>query len=505
MDKQQVIAGIRKNIVSILCGVAAVLALGFQFFWVSPRVSSSDSNAQSVKQRVQGRKAKADEINRLLTAERPNVTFTSSGADTNLGMFPTRRNIEAGKAAMDSVKSQANQVLEAALAVNRRVPLGWNDYQAADADWPLEGEAKAGERDRFKRQYLHYINADNSLFDVETGNFAQDTLQAMLGGTRPPTQKEMQAMEGSLDAMLKREVPLDDRGNPTDVEDFKKRLAEGRVALSSNMKYRRAQLHMMYVDVNGTTGASATPTGFTVHPLGGTAQPTELDCFNAQVGLWVQETVARNLQRANEEALARLPSERRNILFAPVKHLMSIALSNTPFGDARAAAPAVTEDGEPVAPPTDVGAIRGGKAPPEQPQQPAQPAQQAPPAEPPGSGISVDPTANVERQYQVSPSGRPAFSPFFDLVPFRVSLRCDAQAVPYVLEQLQASSFLTVLNVEMLAVDPATAALAGYIYGDRPVVQLNLQCEMPFMRTWLVPLMPLRLQMGLADREKPAQ
>ena len=493
MDKQQVISALRKNIVSILCALAALLALGFQFFWVSPRVSSTDPN--SVKQRVQARKAKADEINRLLSASYPNVSPTAEAAP-ELGMFPTRLNIEAGRGVMDAVKAQADQVLEAAQAVNRRIPLGYSDYETADADWPLEGEAKAGHRDRFKREYQRYLNADNSLFDPESGRYAEGTLAATLGATRPPTQAEMQAMEGSLEAMLKRDVPLDPRGNPTDPEDFQRRLAEGRVMLAATMKYRRAQQNMMYIDSNSAAGA-ASPTGFTIHPLGGNAAASAVDCFNAQVGLWVQETVANNLLRANEEVLASVPTERRSVLLAPVKHLVSISVSNTPFGDARAVGPAPTE-GEQPAPTIDPRTIRGAGA--KANEEPEQPVEQPPPVEPQGSGISIDPAAAIERRYPLSPSGRPSKTDFYDLVPFRVSLRCDAQMVPYVLEQLQASSFLTVLNVELTAVDPATTALAGYIYGDRPVVQLNLQCEMPFIRTWLVPLMPQGLQLALADQ-----
>ena len=48
--------------------------------------------------------------------------------------------------------------------------------------------------------------------------------------------------------------------------------------------------------------------------------------------------------------------------------------------------------------------------------------------------------------------------------------------------------------------EPAVAAQQGYVYGDRPVMQLSMQCEIPFMRAWLVPLMPPGLQAALAAR-----
>ena len=253
----------------------------------------------------------------------------------------------------------------------------------------------------------------------------------------------------------------------------------------------------MYIDANAPDVGPATA-GFSIHPMANAEQPTDVDCFNAQIGLWVQETVADNLMRANEQALSRLPTEHRNVLFAPVKHLMSISVANAPYGDPRPVGPAAA-DGEPDVPQTDVGAIRGGagKAPAEAPQEPAE---QTPSPEESTAGVPMDPAATIERDYALSPSGRPRNTPFYDAVAFKVMLRCDARMVPYVVEQLQAESFLTVLNIEMIAVDPAVAAQQGYVYGDRPVMQLSMQCEIPFMRAWLVPLMPPGLQAALAAR-----
>lgn len=503
MDKDKVIAAIKKNIVSILAGLVALIAIGFMFFWVSPKISSTAPNAASVKQRVAERAAKAQQITSLLNAPRPNIQYDTSGANTNLTMFPTNRLITAGREAMEGVKAQANEVLAQAEAINRRVPRGWESYEAADAEWPLEGDQKAVERERYRREYGKWINADNTQFDPDSGDYLPGTLQALLGATRPPTLDEIQMQDAGLEAMLKAKVAVDEKGNPIDPVDFAKRLAEGRIALAASLKYRRAMGHRMYVDPNGAPGPAAT--GFSVHPLATAQQPTSVDCFNAQVGLWVQETVAQNLARANEDALAKLPSERQNLMHAPVKHLLQVVVPNAPLGEAKAVTPgAVGGEAPVVAPPVNT-AVRGGgrAAPTEEPTEPA--ATEEPAAEPTAGGIAIDPTVAIERRYPVSPSGRPVHTAFYDLVQFRVTLRCDAAAAPYVLEQLQASSFLTVLNVDMTIVDPATAAQQGYVYGDQPVVELALQCEMPFLRSWLVPLMPPGLQLALAQAEQPPE
>lgn len=502
MDKDKVIAAIKKNIVSILAGVVALVALGFMFFWVSPKISSTAPQAGSVKQRVAERAAKAQQITGLLNAPRPDIQYDTTGANTNLAMFPTNRLITAGREAMEGVKAQANEVLAQAEDINRRVPRGWPSYEAADADWPLEGDQKAVERDRYRREYAKWINADNSSFDPESGDYQPGTLQATLGATRPPTLEEIQMQDAGLEAMLKAKVAVDEKGNPIDPQDFAKRLAEGRIALAASLKYRRAMGHRMYVDPNGPPGPATT--GFSVHPLATVQQATAVDCFNAQIGLWVQETVAQNLARANEEALAKLPAERQNLMHAPVKHLLQVVVPNTPFGEAKAVAPGAAGGEAPAPPPVNT-AVRGaGRTAPQEPTEPA--ATEEPAVEQPASGgITIDATAAINRLYPLSPSGRPVHTSFYDLVQFRMTLRCDAATVPYVLEQLQASSFLTVLNVDMTIVDPAAAAQRGYVYGDRPVVELALQCEMPFLRSWLVPLMPPGLQLALAQAEQPPE
>lgn len=495
MDKDQVIAVLKKNILSILAGVAALLAIGFLFFWVNPQIAQ-------VKQQVLTRANKANDINGLLTKDRPNIVFTDAEPAT-LGMFPTSLAIQSGRQTMDDVKAQANTVLEQAVEANRRLPLGVTDRTQADQLWPLEGEQKAVERDRFRQEYIRYINADNSRFDPESGDYGEGTLQAMLQATRPPTVQELQTREAGLEAKLKAEVATDAAGNPANPEEFARRLAQERVQDASSLKYRRAQGHRIYIDPNAAPGTRG---GFTVHPLATTEKPTDVDCFNAQVGLWVQETVAFNLKAANDAVLAELPTERQNLLHAPVKHILSISVPLTPFGAAKAAAPAAAAenaDAAAGAAAQDEGgaARRGGSRTPVAPEPPAGGAAETPPPEQAGVELPHDPATQIERQFPTSPSGWPLHTAFYDMVRFRVTLRCEAESVPYVLEQLQAGSFLSVLNVDMTAVDPALAAQQGqgYVYGDRPVVQLDLQCELPFMRAWLKDLMPASLRQALAE------
>ena len=121
------------------------------------------------------------------------------------------------------------------------------------------------------------------------------------------------------------------------------------------------------------------------------------------------------------------------------------------------------------------------------------------PAETTGVELEIEPGAEIPRDFRVSPSGRPLHTPLYDTVQFTMVLRCEAADVPLVLTELQRGSFISVLKVEMTAVDPLVAALQGYYYGERPVVELDLQCEMMFLRPWTVPLMPDGIRQALLD------
>jgi hypothetical protein len=311
-------------------------------------------------------------------------------------------------------------------------------------------------------------------------------------------------MASRLEATLMSELPP---GEDANGPEFQTRLAQERVKYASQLKYGRARDFLIYIDANPAPGSKGT--GLTVHPIAAAAEPTAVDCFNAQVGLWVQETVGANLLRANQEVVENLPTEQQNLLNAPVKHLLSVDVPPAPFGEA-SEAPAEGAPPEEGAPPVDTGAgIRRntGRPPAEPAEEEGEPAEEEAAAEETESILPVDPTAEIPRQYQLSSSGRPAHTPFYDLVQFRVKLRCAADAVPYVLKQLQSESFLSVLNVGITRVDPAVAARAGYVYGNQPVVELDLACEMPFLRTWMLELMPASLQRSLATagEEAPAE
>jgi hypothetical protein len=78
----------------------------------------------------------------------------------------------------------------------------------------------------------------------------------------------------------------------------------------------------------------------------------------------------------------------------------------------------------------------------------------------------------------------------YEVIPFRMTIVVDAAKVPAVLTELARNKFITVLKCDLSSVDMATQMLGGFFYGTRPVVQLNLECEELFLKSWLTKYMP---------------
>ena len=55
--------------------------------------------------------------------------------------------------------------------------------------------------------------------------------------------------------------------------------------------------------------------------------------------------------------------------------------------------------------------------------------------------------------------------------------------------------------MDIITIDSGEALIAGYIYGSRPVVQLNLSCEELFFRQETIPFMPdpIKRSLGLTQ------
>jgi hypothetical protein len=117
-----------------------------------------------------------------------------------------------------------------------------------------------------------------------------------------------------------------------------------------------------------------------------------------------------------------------------------------------------------------------------------------------------DPAAPLPAAPAESPTGRTR-NGIYDVVRFNVKVNVDAESVPLLLQELSRNKFLTVINVSLLAVDNGQFQARRIYFGDKPVVQLDIQCEELFLRQWTKPLMPqtVKTALGIPATPPPAK
>jgi hypothetical protein len=112
----------------------------------------------------------------------------------------------------------------------------------------------------------------------------------------------------------------------------------------------------------------------------------------------------------------------------------------------------------------------------------------------PAYSVVGDPTAGNETSAltpapDASPTGR-ACNGMYDVVQFSLKLHVDASRVPAVLNALESSQFLTVLAVQVKAVDTSDLSTQRYLYGKAPIVELDLICEELLLHSWITKYQP---------------
>jgi len=180
-----------------------------------------------------------------------------------------------------------------------------------------------------------------------------------------------------------------------------------------------------------------------------------LSIWWTQVEFWVWSDVASAIREANAKA--------RNVTEAPVKHLVNLTIKDDFF-------PSIANGGvgAPGAPGGDPNA--------------------APAA---ASGALPDPTVAIpDSPLAVQTPTKRTSNNLYDVVQFSMTVDVEADQVPMFLKTLSTNRFITVTRLEMNPVDSQLKQILGYVYGNRPVVTLDLDCEALFMRQWTVKLMP---------------
>jgi hypothetical protein len=259
----------------------------------------------------------------------------------------------------------------------------------------------------------------------------------------PPLDADIKAKQDQIKTDLtNRLTERGPDGNPINGPDVEAKVEDAVMALPAQERTKVATENQMYI----------APDAYRINPaLTGINPPSTVSMFNGQIGLWLLQDVFTALASANADTTGGVPGSR-------VKHLIKIDFADAPF----------TPNFTPTATPAPA------------------------PADPHALQLNMSPTGHVSNT-------------LYDVIPFSLKIIVDAQQVPAVLEALSKDRFITVLRMDLLTVDSGAAVLAGYLYGDKPVVQLNLSCEELFFRQQdTLPIMPDSIKTALGIVPAPA-
>ncbi|WP_428939182.1 hypothetical protein [Fontivita pretiosa] len=435
---------VKKNLVSIICGVVILIAIAAVFYPINGYYAELQAKADSRKQVYQTLKNLAQKQRSL-----PIISLETQQAEP-LPMFPTEAVAKVGREAVDKVKAEAIEMLKLALELNQ--------HQLLEPGALPQGTPYS--LIQFRDKYIRKFN----FYDPQ--NRKNSFLWEIMRAGAPPTDQEIQAERERKRLEIEAKRALNTQGQPINEPQVQAELQATLPKIASNMQKKVAEECLVYIEPSSNPAVGGIPSAVDpmpalVNPGQFNAPPDPSAVFEAQVGLWIHEDVARAIAAANRGA--------RNVTESVVKRLVRIELPDVLFPQQQMASP----EGMPVA-------------------------------------TNSDPAGQIPQNFTVSPTGRIS-NGVYDVIHFTVRMDVDAERIPLVLQELSRNRFITVLSTSLSStltlnnspVDPAVMELAGYLYGEKPVVQLDVQCEALLLRKWTEPLMPVMIKRNLGLAPQP--
>jgi hypothetical protein len=428
---------VKKNLVSVICGVVALVALIAVFVW------PLGGYYEELHTKVAERAAKQQTINSLLNKPRKMPVFDPDNpADDPLTRFPSARVIDLGTKAQKSVNKQSTAMYAAAVNLNQK---GHEVLVPGSLPNPNPVTALG-----FRRNYEARIEA-----------LRANELNAGI----PPTPDEVNRRAAAIWESMKKDITyVGDQ--PTNLELITQRFTERQARLQEEMQKEMATKYKMYADP--AVVLKVPPT------LPERVAPNATDIWWAQVEYWITRDVVNTIKELNAKSTG--------VATSPVKNLLTLVVENNVFPPVTATA-------------ASGGSLRGGFS--ESGEVPAEGAT-------PTTGGLPDPTVAVPEGAGPTLSATKRISNnLYDVVHFHLSVDIEADKIPLFLKTLTTNRFITPLRMEMVAVDSRLMTINGYVYGQSPVVTLNLDCEAVFLREWTVKLMPKGIKDMLGIPDKP--
>jgi hypothetical protein len=402
----------------------------------------------ALQTQVDARKVVFATANTLLHKQRtqPVLDPSSTDAPPPLKDFPTDPVIAKGKAAEDAIHNESGEMLKLATTMVTHQPLivgALPDGSTADATF-------------FLREYLKLMTFPN----LDPDQLKLTLPVTILHAGMPPTDAAITARQTEVrDETTQEKTEKDSNGAVINAPEVAAAVEQAVQQVPDIMRSEAARQNQMYIS----------PDAFRPNQsVIASNPPSTIAMFNGQVGLWLLQDVFSALSSANADKPygAQAPAGGSDVPVgvpaSRVKHLIKIEF---PGGDDFFKS---TYSTDPSAAP--------------------------PPSDPlhPTRTLSVSPTGHVSNG-------------LYDVIPFKLRIVVDAQQVPAVLAALSKDRFITVLRMDMLTVDSGQAVQSGLFYGDKPVVQLIIDCEILFFRADTLQYMPdaIRKALGITPPPTP--
>lgn len=285
---------VKKNILSIICGVVVIIAVVFYFVFVSGKMYPDLEAA------AKDRKSQYETLSNLLGKSRSLPVIELKTAEpVPLPVFPTLPVIEHAKQVTDTLTGQSKQILAMAVQMNRHEPL-----VTEPRVFPKPTDTA---KLVFRDAYARYI---------------KEGIAKRIMAANPPTMEDVAKAEQTLwdDKYAKRIYYVNGAEANREAVD-REYLAE--VAdLRDTLEKQTAEKHRVYLDTTAvTTNVALWQTE---------ASPPDAQVWYAQMAIWVQTDLVDSIAALNDRVLkANFKNEKDwNIVNAPVKHVTKVEVPN---------------------------------------------------------------------------------------------------------------------------------------------------------------------------------
>jgi hypothetical protein len=289
---------LKKNILSIICGVVAIGAMVASFIPLG-------SYKESLQAKLDESKGNYSSLENLLTKPRnkPIVSPDASGAEP-LGTFPNEAVNNKGEQITKQVEQESLRMRQVAEEMNAHDPL-------VPGALPLPSP---GVDIVFRETYtkLYTPGLSGELPPVVASSKGHPPLKA----ATPPPEVLIAQKRAEAEAVIRSEnESRGPGGQVTNVAEVTQLVAEMARKLPEQMRQDVAKSSMVYVD----PGTFQMNQRLAQLPVG--ARPDPIDIWWAQVQLWVQQDVLN--------AIADMNAGKASVVDAPVKHLISVQVPVT--------------------------------------------------------------------------------------------------------------------------------------------------------------------------------